>query len=447
MKNRLQQAIDLCNTGQVQDAFDLNLQILQDDPNNAAAHNNHGVYLRRLKQPELAISSFEKALELNPQYESAHNNLGTIYLDVFEYEKALNHFNESIRLKPTHAQAHLNRGIAFKHLQRFDEALESMNEALALEPNYFEAQWDKALVLLLKGEFLSGWRLYESRKLKLDSKKFFSDSKWPSWNGENLFQKTIFVNTEQGFGDVIQFCRYLLLLKAQGARVILGVRAPLASLLATFDSEISVTDSANKLSNIDYFCTLLSLPYLLKTTLTTIPSWQRYLHADAQKVAIWQERLGPAKKPRVGLVWSGSTAHKDDLLRSIPFKKLEALFDGSVEWHSLQKEYRAADRERPSFASLTQHHEMLSDFSDTAALVECMDLVITVDTSVAHLAGALGKPVWVLLPLIPDFRWLLDRTDSPWYPSARLYRQKKFQDWEGVIQEVGEDLLKWDYKI
>ena len=262
------------------------------------------------------------------------------------------------------------------------------------------------------------------------------------WLGsQSLQDKTILLHAEQGLGDTIQFCRYASLVAKLGAKVILEVQRPLLGLLKNLDGVSQIIARGDALPEFDYQSPLLSLPLAFKTQLHTIPSALRYLAGDSEKVLAWQARLGEKTKPRVGLVWSGNLEHKNDHNRSLSLSQVLPYLPSSCQYICLQKELRNADQ-----AILAQHPHIqffgdaLEDFTDTAALCDLMDVVISVDTSVAHLAAALGKPTWVLLPFSPDWRWLLDRKDSPWYPSAKLYRQERIGDWNGVLSRVREGL-------
>ena len=250
------------------------------------------------------------------------------------------------------------------------------------------------------------------------------------------------LHAEQGFGDTIQFCRYAKLVSELGARVILQTPKALAPLLRELDGVDELRDMQQPLPDYDFHCPLMSLPLAFKTTLTTIPSTTRYLQATPEKLAAWVNKLGPKTKPRVGLVWSGNAAHKNDSNRSLTLEQLLICLPEGLDYISLHKEIRASDQEILDRQGTirTFCHE-LNDFSETAALCELMDVVISVDTSVAHLASALGKETWVLLPYAPDWRWLLDRQDSPWYQSVRLYRQDEQRDWNNVLQKINTDLL------
>jgi hypothetical protein len=293
-------------------------------------------------------------------------------------------------------------------------------------------------LLLLRGEYLEGWSLYEWRSKGDDAPAKFPSFSQPSWRGEfDISGKRLLIHAEQGFGDLIQFSRYAPMVLSKGAEVILEVPKPLVTVMQTLHPEVSIAVQGEPLPEFDFHCPVMSLPYAFKTTVETVPSSDCYVSADPAKVALWQEKLGATSATRVGLVWSGSATHKNDHNRSIALTDLLPLLDTPCEWHSLQKEYREGDLAvLEGVPQLHQHQDDLIDFSDTAALIECLDLVITVDTSVAHLAGALGKPVWILVPALHDFRWLLDRTDTPWYPSAQLFRQSEAGEWEPTILRV-----------
>lgn len=259
--------------------------------------------------------------------------------------------------------------------------------------------------------------------------------------------KTLLIHAEQGFGDTLQFCRYVLIVdalaKSTGARMLLEVPPALMSLLVSLKSNATLIARGQALPEFDLQCPLMSLPLACKTTLDTIPADVPYLFADVNKQAAWQQRLGVKCKPRIGLVWSGIAGYLEDRNRSIPLSMLERVTEFDLEFHSLQKEIRSTDQMFLSTFNIKSHTEQLTDFAETAALVMEMDLIISVDTSVAHLAGAAGRPVWVLLPFSPDWRWLLDRKDSPWYPNATLFRQPKRGDWESVVDGIVEGLGKF----
>jgi hypothetical protein len=265
----------------------------------------------------------------------------------------------------------------------------------------------------------------------------------PLWLGEqSLFNKTILIYPEQGLGDYIQFIRYAALVEQLGAKVILGAPSPLMTIASTLDGQFTLIEKA-PIPDFDYHCPVMSLPLAFKTTIHTIPSKIPYLFVDNDKQNTWRQILGKKSIPRVGLVFSGSTEHKNDHNRSLAVTQLQSLFNLPIEFHCLQQSIRSDDALfMAENCHVKTHQDMLKDFSDTAALIAEMDLVISVDTSVAHLAGALGKKLWILLPYAPDYRWMLDRTDSPWYPTATLFRQPAVGDWDSVIIQIGNELKK-----
>ncbi|MGD0960811.1 MAG: tetratricopeptide repeat protein [Methylomonas sp.] len=414
------------------------------NPDYAEAWSNRGLALQELKLLDAAIGSFQKALELNPDYSEAYSNQGNCLQLLGRYTEAISYYKKAIALNPDFAPAYCNLGNALRELKSFDAALADYDRAIAMKPGFIDAYWNKALLLLLMGDYWQGWRFYEWR-FKLEKPKIeLREYAKPRFIDQAINNKTVFLYAEQGLGDTLQFCRYAKLLAGQGAAVILEVPSPLVSLIATLDTGVKIIPPDTGISEFDYHGPLLSLPYVLNAKVYSIPMEKAYLTADATKSLNWAQRLGEKsekKRLRIGLAWSGSTLHTNNKFRSIPLTLFEKLLELPFEFHSLQKEVQPDDTDYfRKLDNLTSHHALLHDFSETAALIWQMDLIIAVDTSVAHLAGALGKPVWILLPHIPDFRWLLERTDTPWYASARLYRQDASRDWRTVIAKVIEDL-------
>lgn len=416
---------------------------LELQPTYASAFNNHGNVLRALKRPEDALDSYDKALENHPTYAEAYVNRGNALEDLKRFEDALASYDKALELEPNNAETYVNRGIILYDLKRFEEALACYDMALSIKPGYAEASWNKSILLILTGRYLEGWELYENR-LRRDSGngEYYSFPK-PAWRGQtNIQGRRLLIHSEQGIGDTIQFCRYIPHVKAMGAEILFEAPMPVVSFLSTLKCPMTVFAKGTPLPEFDAYCPLMSLPYAFKTTVETIPASIPYLFSNADKVREWKKKLGDKGRLRVGLVWSGSAFHKKDADRSVRLSDLLPLMDLPVEWHSLQKEYRPHDLETLGLnPMIQQHQDEFEDFSDTVALIECLDVVVSVDTSVAHAAGALGKPVWILLPLLPDYRWMLDRVDSPWYPSAKLFRQPKEGDWQSVISMVKHDLL------
>ena len=407
-------------------------------PDFAEAYNNRGTVLKDLRRYDEALSSFNKAIALKPGYTNAYNNQGATLVILQRHDEALASYDKALSLNPAYAEAYNNRGTALEHLRRYDEALASYDKAIDLKPDFAEARYHKGLLNLLLGNFEAGWRLHEWRWKTAQLEDFAKNFKQPLWLGDKpISGKTVLLHSEQGLGDTIQFARYVPLVEALCATVILGVPADLVALFRTLEGNPTLIAEGDTLPEFDLHCPLMSLPLAFGTTIDSIPAQIPYLAADPQQRLAWHDRLGPKLRPRIGLVWSGNPNNINDRYRSISLRTLAPLLNEDYAFHSLQKELRAGDRVAlAEFPQLHSHSEALHDFTDTAALVAELDVVITIDTSVAHLAGALGKPVWILLPYAADYRWLTERSDSPWYPTARLFRQGSIGDWSSVIENV-----------
>jgi tetratricopeptide (TPR) repeat protein len=410
-------------------------------PDYAEALSNRGIALHALDRNHEALGSFDRALTFKPDYPEALSHRGATLDAMKRPDEALESYARAIALKPDYADAYGNRGATLYNLKRLDEALADFDRALALRPDLPEVHWNQAAARLITGDFERGFAEYEWRWQREAMIAVKRDFPQPLWRGEDITGKTILVHSEQGLGDSIQFCRYIPALAARGARVILEVDAPLRRLMTTLSGAGEVRTKGSRLPDFDTHCPLLSLPLAFGTRLDTVPSVTPYLHTQADDVAAWEARLAATRRPRVGLAWSGNPDHQRDAERSIALEALLPLLDVDASFVSVQKDVRAADAavlaER---GDILQVGDALNDFADTAALLSQLDLVIAVDTSVTHLAGAMAKPVWVLLPFIPDWRWLLDRETSPWYPTARLFRQDESRSYDGVIARVREAL-------
>jgi len=351
-------------------------------------------------------------------------------------EEAEGLHRRAIAIKPDFADAHYNLGVALHGQGRFDEALASYDEAARLNPEFVDARWNRAFLWLTMGRFAEGWREHEWRwRRKHQPPRSFPQ---PLWKGEPIAGRTILLHNEQGVGDTLQFVRYAPLVAAQGARVLVQVQRPLARLVrASLDGGIEVLAEGDLLPPFDLHAPLLSLPLAFATTLETVPARIPYLKADAAAAARWRSRIGPLPGLKIGLVWAGNAQHKNDRNRSIALERLMPLVDEvKARWFSLQVGERAGDLARVASGRINNLADRFTDFAETAAAIDNLDLVISVDTAVAHLAGALGKPAWVLLPAVPDWRWLLVRSDNPWYPTARLFRQPARGDWDSVMQAL-----------
>jgi tetratricopeptide (TPR) repeat protein len=411
------------------------------NPACAEAYYNRGGLLQQIGRLDAALASYDKAIELNANYAEAHSNRGTVLLELGKPEDALQSFERASAIRPSFAEDHSNRGLALLKLARFEDALQSLNRSIALNPDSWGATHNRAMTRLLMGDFANGWVDYESRS-KDRTGAPARDFREPQWTGaESLIGKTILLHAEQGLGDTIQFCRYARMAAARGARVLLEVPSPLHALLQSLEGVAQLIPSTDSSPGFDFHCPLLSLPMAFNTTLGNIPAQNRYLHGDRERIESWRTRLGERTRPQVGLAWSGNSDHGDDRNRSIALSNLIPHLPPGIRYVSLQKEPRPADASTlRASAEILDFAAQLSDFADTAALCECLDLVISVDTSVAHLSAALGLETWILLPFCPDWRWLVNRNDSPWYPTATLYRQARVADWESVLMRLGFDL-------
>ena len=419
-------------------------------PNHAATLNKRSEALYRLHRFEEARSDSRQALALAQDPTSADlcNEIGVTQQKLYRHEqKALEWFDRALDLRPDFVSALINKAYTLGEMHRFDEALMVYRHVKSIDPENAEADWNVALLQLLNGDFQAGWAGREARwkVSSLHGTANYPKFPQPMWVGdENIEGKTILVCADEGLGDTIQFVRYAPMLTALGARVILFPQESLYPLLSGLPGVSQCLPNMDGgLPPFDMHCPVTSLPLAFRTTLETIPAPTSYLPTLAEdRRQVWEDRLGRHDRLRVGLVWSGNPKHGNDHNRSIPLSQLSSILDADATFVSLQKDLRSVDSAiltaRTDIVDLTAH---LTDFMETAALISCLDLVITVDTSVAHLAGTLGCPTWILLPYKPDFRWLLGRDDSPWYPSLRLFRQTETRDYASVLDRVKAELL------
>ena len=404
------------------------------------ALSNRGVALVDLLRPAEALESQDRALALRPDYVDAWSNRGAALSALDRLEEAVASYDRALALRPDTAHAWSNKGLALQHLQRIDEAFACYARALALDPDHADARVNLACLELATGRFAEGWRDYEWRwrRKKLTTPR--RDFAQPQWRGEALAGSTLLLHAEQGFGDTIQFCRYVAMAAERGGRVILEAPSVLLPLLGDLPGIAGLVAYGDPLPAFDLHCPLLSLPLVFGTTPETIPALH-LLHADPARVAAWAPLLPAPGRRRIGLAWSGRAAHLNDRNRSIPLAALLPLGDADASFVGLQKDVRPGDAATLAAAPwLVNLGEAFGDFGDAAAVIAELDLVISADSAMAHLAASLGKPTWVLLPDVPDWRWLMQRADSPWYPTVRLFRQARARDWAGVVAEVREAL-------
>jgi tetratricopeptide (TPR) repeat protein len=409
--------------------------------------NDLGVALEGMGRNREAVRYYRRALEIAPQHAGAQRNLGNALKALGRHQEAIECYREALAIMPNFADAEINLGSALQALNRHQEAIACFRRAQALKPDFAEAHWNESLAALCLGDFEVGWPKYEYRwHSKIIAKRpSFDRPLWLGGDDVDLSGKTILLYAEQGFGDTIQFVRFAPLVAGLGAAVILGVQPSLVALVANslaslapdHAGRVSVASKSDTIPPFDLACPLLSLPLALGTRVSTIPAAVPYLSPPPDRVAAWQARLGERRR-RVGIAWSGKSDHVNDRHRTMPFSALAPLLSRpDIDFYVLQNRLRDGEREAvEKTPGLSYLGDELNDFADTAALTAAMDLVISVDTSIAHLAGALAKPVWVLLPFSPDWRWMLDRDDSPWYPTARLFRQPAIGDWDAVIARV-----------
>jgi tetratricopeptide (TPR) repeat protein len=452
-------------------------QALALDPDHVEALNNRGMALLTLERPAEALATFERLLAVSPRHLEGQVNranallvLGRVDEAIARYDavlaahprhagaqfnrgnalvrrdrlaEAIAAYDRAIALVPGYVKAHNNRGNALRALNRNREALASYAKAIASEKDFADAHLNEAHALLTLGDFARGFPAYEWRWKVADIAPHRRTFRQPLWLGERAIGgKTILLHAEQGFGDTIQFVRYAKPLARSGANVVLEVPPALKDLMADIDGAAHVLARGETLPPFEVHCPLASLPLALKTEPAGIPAEIPYLAAPPERLAKWRARMDALARPRVALAWSGSAVHANDRNRSIALSRLQPLWSSDgVSFVSVQRDPREDDaRTLADVPQLTHLGGELVDFADAAAVLALADLVISVDSALAHLAGALGRPVWILLPFAPDWRWMLDREDSPWYPTARLFRQPSPGDWDSVIGRVRAEL-------
>ncbi|MGC2656675.1 MAG: tetratricopeptide repeat-containing glycosyltransferase family protein [Bryobacteraceae bacterium] len=408
------------------------------------AQLNLGNSLKTLGRNEEAVASYSAAIALRPQYVEAHTNLGTVLLRMNRPQEAIANFAAAVSIDPETKAIYSNLGAALTALNRHEEAIPFLQRAGEGNPDAAQPVYNEAVARLAIGDFERGWPAYEARWRMAETKSRSRDSGQPMWNGEaEITGKTVLVHAEQGLGDSILFARYVPLLVHRGARVILEVQKPLVSLMRTIPGVDQVLKLGEELPEFDLHVPFGSLPLAFKTTLDNIPAQVPYLGAPDESSALSGFDRGTEPQFRVGVCWAGNRDFANDYNRSIPLSKFQRLLSiPDVHFVSLQPELRPGDdRILADLGTIDLTSvQKVSSMADTAALISTLDLVITVDSAVAHLTGALGRPVWVLLPYFAYWVWLRYRTDSPWYPTARLFRQHSIGDWESVIERISEDL-------
>lgn len=444
--------VALQNLERLEDAVEAYSRAIGINPGDAQAWNNRGVVLGELRRFDEALRDLNRSIALQPGYADAHNNRGVIQGELHEFTAALLSLDSALALRPDYVDAWYNRGNMQVEMQDWPAALASYEQAITLDPAYAQAHWNQGLCHLRMGDFGLGWPKYEWRWEAVPGMRRAAHAE-PLWLGEvPLAGRTILLHAEQGLGDTLQFCRFAAQVRALGARVLLEVQAPLRELMVGLEGVDRVFVQGEPLPDFDYHCPLMSLPLALRTSVSDIPVPGGYLSGDPSQVAHWRERLGDDPVLRVGVVWSGGYRPHQPVTwgvnerRNMHPRYLALLDVPGVRIYSLQKGQEAEAQLVGLRASgwrgpaIIDHTDELPDFSDTAALICNLDLVISVDTSVAHLAGALGKPVWLLNRFDSCWRWMLERLDTPWYSSMRIFRQSAPGDWDGVMRTVQEQL-------
>lgn len=440
-------AVALKKNGDPTAAVDLLQQAVLQEPANAQYQNNLGIARQAQGALSRAMIHFKQAIALNPNFAEAYFNLGFLYQATDEPVAAVKCYQSAIRLRPEFFDAHNNLAVCLHTLKDLQKARQHYDQAVRIQPANDDARWNRSMLMLSMGEFEEGWREFEYRLTQSGwaTNYPFKPAK-PRWDGLPFRGRRLLVHDEQGFGDTIQFIRYLPLIKAHGGRILFETRQALVSLLNDFpgiDDIFARTSTVRPEPGYDIYTPLLSLPKFFKTKTLNIPFPEGYLKAHPEKANYWREKLGNDNY-KVGIVWTGNPAHKNDRNRSCPLEQFKALMDlEGIDFISLQTDANYNEwKTRVDPYHVEDFGKDLGDFSHTAALIDNLDLVVSVDTAVVHLAGAMGKPVWVLLPYVADWRWMHDRSDSPWYRSARLFRQKKPGRWSSVFNEIREELRK-----
>ena len=448
----------LAQLGHVQDAagdFRIATELTPNDP---VAHNNLGNALRSLGRWEESLAACERALALQPDYLDAQLSHANALMDMGRAEDALAGYDRLLRRAPRDPRALANRGLALRSLNCAHEAVKSFEAAQAADPGNANIRALAGQAHLAMGDLKTGFALFEARWSTplmagyLESRRFGR----PQWLGQAPLEgAALLLHSEQGWGDIFQFCRYAAVAAGQGARVLIEVQKPAVALMRTLKGVSEVVEFGQPMPAFDFHCPVMSLPHAFGATLETIPAEVPYLTADPAKVAAWNARLGPKTRPRVGLVWSSGVRPDQPELaaangrRNLPFDKLKAFAGLPVDFIGLQKgepaesEFAAFDQDAWDGPPIANVAADLRDWADTAALIEALDLVVTVDTAIPHLAGALGAPVWLMNRYDPCWRWLETRADSPWYPTLRLFRQPSAGDWDSVLAEVRAELEAW----
>jgi len=433
----LQAGLEMHRLGRLAEAEAVYRQALAQNPNNPNALHLLGVVLHQNRRSAEGVLFIQRAIALQPNVPAYHNNLGEALRDLDRCEEAIASYQRALRLKPAYPEALNNMGGEYGRLAQMGEAIHCLRQCIALKPLDPDAHWNLAVALLLVGDWGEGWNEFEWRLQRPESRgRIFPK---PIWAGQPLVGKTLLLWSEQGFGDMLQFFRYVALARQLGARVILDMHPQLVSLLGAQKVADEVIPAGQQPPAFDYHLALMSMPRVVRSTVQTVPNEVSYIRPSPERAGYWAERLKPITTRKIGIAWAGRPEHPNDRRRSIPPTLLHPLANVPNATFIIVQPL-PNNIAMPPGLPLLDLGSHLTDFTETAALLSQLDLLISVDTSVAHLSGALGKPTWLLLPFSPDWRWLMHRSDTPWYPSMKLFRQRKLGDWAEVIDRVIKDL-------
>ena len=410
-------------------------------PKNITILNGIGVNLLELGEARDALEYFKKCIEINKTIAIFYNNAGLAEYKMNAFRESVESFNKCITMSSSTGYFYSNRGLSFQALKKLNLAIEDFNKCISLDPDYPDAYWNKSLVNLFQGDYEDGWELYEYRWQSF-AKEWARSYTKKLWLGEETIKnKIIFIYPEQGHGDFIQCYRYIALLKdMKPKKIILETTEPFYKLINIQDDEIEVIGPGIKTPKFDLYCPIMSLPLAFKTQISSIPNKCPYLLTDLTKDKIWRNKFKNENQLKIGVCWFGNPLHKNDHNRSMSLNDLLELISLPFEFHCLQKEIRQEDQKELNKVNIFDHQNSLNDFSETASLINMMDIVISVDTAIAHLAGAMGKRTFLLLPDKSSFLWMGERKDSPWYPTIKIFRQETLGDWQGPLKEIIKEL-------
>ena len=410
-------------------------------PKNITILNGIGVNLLELGEARDALEYFKKCIEINKTIAIFYNNAGLAEYKMNAFRESVESFNKCITMSSSTGYFYSNRGLSFQALKKLNLAIEDFNKCISLDPDYPDAYWNKSLVNLFQGDYEDGWELYEYRWQSF-AKEWARSYTKKLWLGEETIKnKIIFIYPEQGHGDFIQCYRYIALLKdMKPKKIILETTEPFYKLINIQDDEIEVIGPGIKTPKFDLYCPIMSLPLAFKTQISSIPNKCPYLLTDLTNDKIWRNKFKNENQLKIGVCWFGNPLHKNDHNRSMSLNDLLELISLPFEFHCLQKEFRQEDQKELNKVNIFDHQNSLNDFSETASLINMMDIVISVDTAIAHLAGAMGKRTFLLLPDKSSFLWMGERKDSPWYPTIKIFRQETLGDWQGPLKEIIKEL-------